>query len=68
MDLSSPRYADDPGLALRQMSFMTVDDEGFDPEAALQCHVEERRQAYEELMSRSVCGLGVFWFLGRVFS
>ena len=53
MDLASPRYADDPGLALRQMSFMTVDDEGFDPEAAHQRHVEERRRAYEELMTRS---------------
>ncbi len=53
MDLASPRYADDPGLALRQMSFMTVGDEGFDPEAAHQRHVEERRRAYGELMSRS---------------
>ena len=53
MDLASRRYADDPGLALRQMSFMTVDDEGFDPEAAHQRHVEGRRRAYEELMSRS---------------
>ena len=53
MDLASPRYADDPGLALRQMSFMTVDDEGFDPEAAHQRRVEERRRAYEELMTRS---------------
>ena len=53
MDLASPRYADDPGLALRQMSFMTVDDEAFDPEAAHKRHVEERRRAYEELMSRS---------------
>jgi pyruvate,water dikinase len=52
MDLASPRYADDPRLALRQMSFMTVDDEGFDPEAAHQRHVEERRQAYQELMRR----------------
>ena len=52
MDQASPRYADDPGLALRQMSFMTVDDEGFDPEAAHQRHVAERRQAYQELMSR----------------
>ncbi len=53
MDLASPRYADDPGLALRQMSFMTGDDEGFDPEAAHKRHVAERRRAYEELMSRS---------------
>ncbi len=52
MDQASLRYADDPGLALRQMSFMTIDDEGFDPEAAHRRHVEERRQAYEELMSR----------------
>ena len=53
MDLASPRYGDDPGLALRQMSFMTVDDEGYDPEAAHSRHVKERRRAYEELMSRS---------------
>ncbi len=53
MDLASPRYADSPGLALRQMSFMTVDDEGFDPETAHQRLVEDRRQAYEELMRRS---------------
>ena len=53
MDLASRRYTDDPGLALRQMSFMTGDDEGFDPEAAHQRHVEDRRRAYEELMSRS---------------
>ncbi len=53
MDLASPRYADDPGLALRQMSFMTVNDEGFDPEVAHQRQVEERRRAYEELMTRS---------------
>ncbi len=53
MDLASPRYADDPALALRQMSFMAVDDEGFDPEAAHTRQVEERGRAYEELMSRS---------------
>ena len=53
MDLASPRYADDPGLALRQMSFMTVDDGGYDPEAAHKRQVEERRRAYAELMSRS---------------
>ena len=52
MDLASRRYADDPGLALRQMSFMTGDDEGFDPEAAHQHHVAERQRAHEELMSR----------------
>ena len=53
MDLASPRYADDPGLALRQMSFMSVDDEAFDPQAAHLRQVAERQQAYQELISRS---------------
>lgn len=53
MDLASPRYADDPSLALRQMSFMAVEDDGFDPGAAHRRQVDERRQAYEELMRRS---------------
>jgi pyruvate,water dikinase len=52
MDLASPRYADDPCLALRQMSFMTAED-GFDPEAAHARNVAERRRAFEELMNRS---------------
>lgn len=52
MDLASPRYADAPRLALRQMSLMAVDDSGFDPEAAHRRHVEERKRAYEELMRR----------------
>lgn len=51
-DIANPRYADDPTLALRQMSFMAIDD-GFDPEAAHQRRVEERHQAYQELMRRS---------------
>jgi len=53
MDVASPRYADDPTLALQQMSFMAVDEAGFDPELAHQRNVEERRRAYEGLMSRS---------------
>ena len=53
MDLASPRYGDDPLLALWQMSIMSVDDEGFDPEAAHQRQIEERQRAYEELMRRS---------------
>lgn len=53
MDLASPRYADDPGLALRQMSFMSVDDEAFDPEAAHLRQVEEQQEAYQELMRQS---------------
>lgn len=52
MDIASPRYADDPVLALQQMSFMAVDDAGFDPEEAHQRNVAERWRAYEELMSR----------------
>ena len=40
MDLASPRYADDPRLALQQMSFMCTDDETFDPQLAHQRHVE----------------------------
>ncbi len=53
MDLASLHYGDDPSLALRQMSFMTGDDKGFDPRATHKRHVEERRSAYEVLMSRS---------------
>jgi phosphoenolpyruvate synthase/pyruvate phosphate dikinase len=52
MDPASPRYGDDPRLALRQISFMSVDDEDFNPEAAHRRQVEERRRAYEELKSR----------------
>jgi rifampicin phosphotransferase len=52
MDLASPRYADDPRLALRQLSFMNVDDTDFDPEDAHRRQVEERQRAYEELMRR----------------
>lgn len=53
MDLASPRYADDPGLALRQMSSMTTDDAQFDPEAAHNRQVEERHSAFAALMDRS---------------
>jgi pyruvate,water dikinase len=52
MDVASSRYADDPTLALRPMSFMAV-EAGFDPEVAHERHVEERRSAYEELLGRS---------------
>jgi pyruvate,water dikinase len=52
MDLASPRYADAPQLALRQMSLMAVDDSDFDPGAAHRRHVEERQRAYAELMRR----------------
>ena len=53
MDIASPRYADDVTLALQQMSYMDVGESGFDPEAAHHRNVEERRRAYEELLSRS---------------
>lgn len=53
MDPANPRYGDDSGLALRQISFMSVDDEDFNPKVVHQRQVEERRRAYEELMSRS---------------
>ena len=53
MDVASPRYADDPILALQQMSALAVDEAGFDPEIAHQRNVEERRRAYEELLRRS---------------
>ncbi|MGY6587292.1 MAG: PEP/pyruvate-binding domain-containing protein [Wenzhouxiangella sp.] len=52
MDLASPRYADDSGLAIRQMSLMAVDDSGFDPESAHQRCIQERQQAYEALLRR----------------
>ena len=53
MDVASPRYGDDPVLALRQMSFMAVNDVRFDPEVAHRRNVEERRSAYEQLLRRS---------------
>jgi pyruvate,water dikinase len=53
MDVASPRYADDPTLALQQMSFMAVDETGFDPELAHQRSIEERRSASKELLRRS---------------
>ncbi len=53
MDPARPRYGDDPRIALRQMSFMSVDDEDFNPEVVHRRQVEDRRRAYEALMSRS---------------
>lgn len=52
MDVASPRYADDPRLALRQMSFMAVDDERFDPRMAHQRQIDARRRAYEQLLRK----------------
>jgi len=63
MDLACPRYADAPEVVLRQVSFMG-EEGGFDPEAAHQRLVEERRQAYEELLRR--LGPTRRWLLGRL--
>ena len=61
MDQANPRYADDPMLALRQMSYMVGSD--FDPEATHQHNMESRRQAFKELMDRS--GWFRRWWLGK---
>ncbi|MGB0388470.1 MAG: PEP/pyruvate-binding domain-containing protein [Ardenticatenaceae bacterium] len=49
MDLASPRYGDDPRLALEQMSYMV--NSAFDPQATQQKHVAERKEAYEKLLT-----------------
>ena len=61
MDQASPRYADDPVLALRQISYMVGSD--FDPVETHRRNVESRRQAFENLME----GSGVLrrWWLRR---
>ncbi len=60
MDQASPRYGDDPMLALRQMSFMIGDNNSFNPELAHQRQVKERQEAFQQLMTR----LG--WFERRL--
>lgn len=45
MDLSSPRYADDPAMALRQVAH----SEGFDPAAAIGRSRQGRLEAYERV-------------------
>ena len=52
MDLANPRYADDPRMALQQIASMVRGEAGFDPGRAHARRVEERRQAYAELMGR----------------
>ena len=52
MDVASARYGDDPPLALHQMSFMSIDDEAFDPEVGHARRAREREQAYQELLRR----------------
>ena len=53
MDLRSPRYGDTPLLLLRQLSFMANAPPEHDPGIAHRRAVEERKQAYAELMRRS---------------
>jgi len=51
MDVASPRYADDPRIALRQMAAMATTD-GFDLPANHQRFITEREHAYAELASK----------------
>ncbi|QDU61577.1 Phosphoenolpyruvate synthase [Planctomycetes bacterium Pan216] len=51
MDIASPRYADDPTLALEQMAMMAIED-GVDPERSHLDNVEHRLRAYRELHQR----------------
>lgn len=51
MDLASPRYQDDPLLAIRQMSFMVSTEQSFDPAVAHRGRIAERHAAYEELIA-----------------
>jgi phosphohistidine swiveling domain-containing protein len=53
MDLASPRYADDPRLAIQQMAGMSLDDPATDPEDIHVRNVQARRAAYEEALRRS---------------
>ena len=52
MDVAQPRYADRPELVLQQMSYMATGHDDFDPEAAHERLVAERKQAYRTLMDR----------------
>ncbi len=52
MDLATPRYADDPTIALRQMATMAPGEADFNPRAAHERLREERHEAYETLMNR----------------
>ncbi len=52
MDVASPRYADRPQLALRQMSMMDCGEAGFKPEKAHKQLVAERQRAGKTLMAR----------------
>ena len=48
MELATPRYADDPSLALEQMNGMLQTNQS--PEESLKKHVKQREEAYQKLM------------------
>ncbi len=48
LELSNPRYYDDPRLALEQMSYMA--DSDFNPQTHLQSQIEKRSEAYRNLL------------------
>lgn len=50
LELSNPRYGDDPRLALEQISYMVKSDH--DPETAQRQRVEARQRAYEQLLQK----------------
>ena len=50
LDLSNPRYGDEPRLALEQMSYMAEGD--FDPEETQKKRVARRKEAYEQLLGK----------------
>lgn len=58
MDVASPRYADDPKLALTQMSFMTGED--YNPKQVHQQQIKQHKEAYTELIE----SLG--WFKRKI--
>ncbi|WP_047865850.1 PEP/pyruvate-binding domain-containing protein [Rubrobacter aplysinae] len=50
LDLSNPRYGDEPRLALEQMSYMA--ESTFDPEKSQEERVANRKAAYEQLQEK----------------
>lgn len=52
MDLANSRYADDPMMVLRQMSFMANSAGQFDPAQSHRTLAQQRRQAYLALLQR----------------
>jgi pyruvate,water dikinase len=52
MDIASPRYGDDPNLAIEQATQMIVEQADFDPEITHKHAVVERREACRQLLQR----------------